>query len=60
MPVYLKNLDRVLPRDEFLPIPLMSNVIFGPPIWLETKESKVDFLKRARSAVLRLKEGGLS
>lgn len=60
VPVYLKNLDRVLPRDEFLPIPLMSNVIFGPPIWLETKESKVDFLKRARSAVLRLKEGGLS
>lgn len=55
VPVYLKNLDRVLPRDEFLPIPLLSSIVFGPPIWLENKEPKVEFLRRARESVLRLK-----
>jgi hypothetical protein len=35
---------------------LLSCITFGPPMWLETGESKVDFLKRARAAVERLKE----
>jgi 1-acyl-sn-glycerol-3-phosphate acyltransferase len=56
VPVYMDNLNRVLPRGEFLPVPLLSCITFGPPMWLEAKESKVDFLKRAREAVRRLKE----
>ena len=55
IPVYMENLNRVLPRGEFLPVPLLSSVKFGPPIWLEPKEPKVDFLNRARESVLRLK-----
>ena len=56
VPVYIDNLNRVLPRGEFLPVPLLSCITIGPPIWLETGELKADFLKRARQAVLNLKE----
>ena len=55
VPVYIENLNRVLPRGEFLPVPLLSCVTFGPPMWLENKEPKVDFLNRARAAVQSLK-----
>ena len=56
VPVHIDNMNRVLPRGEFLPVPLLSCITFGPPLWLETGESKVDFLTRARQAVERLKE----
>ena len=56
MPVYIDNLNRVLPRGEFLPVPLLSCITVGPPIWLEPKENKHEFLDRARAAVLRLKD----
>jgi len=56
IPVYINNMNRILPRGEVLPVPLLSSVTFGPPIWLESGEPKQDFLARARDAVLRLKE----
>lgn len=56
VPVHIDNLNRVLPRGEFLPVPLLSCVTFGPPIWLETGEPKTAFLNRARESVRRLKE----
>jgi 1-acyl-sn-glycerol-3-phosphate acyltransferase len=56
VPVHIDNLNRVLPRGEFLPVPLLSLVTFGPPIWLETGEPKTEFLERARGAVQRLKD----
>ena len=56
VPVYIENLNRVLPRGEFLPVPLLSCVKFGPPIWLESGEPKIEFLTRAREAVVRLKD----
>ena len=57
VPVYMDNLNRVLPRGEFLPVPLLSCITIGPPIWLENDEKKMDFLERARDSVQRLKEG---
>ena len=56
VPVYMDNLNRVLPRGEVLPVPLLSCITFGPPMWLEAGEPKAHFLQRARAAVLRLKE----
>jgi 1-acyl-sn-glycerol-3-phosphate acyltransferase len=56
VPVHIDNLNRVLPRGEFLPVPLLSCVTFGPPIWLEVGEPKATFLGRAREAVRRLKD----
>ena len=56
LPVYIDNLNRVMPKGEFLPVPLLSCITIGPPIWLEAGETKTDFLTRARQAVLDLKE----
>lgn len=56
VPVHIDNLNRVLPRGEVLPVPLLSCISFGPPLWLEAGEPKAEFLERAREAVRRLKE----
>jgi 1-acyl-sn-glycerol-3-phosphate acyltransferase len=56
VPVYIDNLNRILPRGEFLPVPLLSSVTIGPPMWLEKGESKSAFLTRSREAVRRLKD----
>ena len=55
IPIYLNNLNCILPRGKTLPVPMLSRVIFGPPMWLETGERKESFLERARNAVLKLK-----
>ena len=54
VPVYLQNLNRILPKGHLLPIPLMSTVVFGPPIKLDEGEKKADFLVRAKAAVVGL------
>jgi 1-acyl-sn-glycerol-3-phosphate acyltransferase len=56
IPVHVDNMNRILPRGEVLPVPLLSCITFGPPLWLEAGEAKVDFLARAREAVRQLKE----
>ena len=56
VPVHIDNLNRVLPRGEFLPVPLLSCITFGPPTSLKLGETKTEFLQRTREAVRRLKE----
>ncbi len=56
VPVYIDNVNRILPRGEVLPVPLLSCITIGPPMWLEAGEPKTEFLKRARNAVKRLKD----
>jgi 1-acyl-sn-glycerol-3-phosphate acyltransferase len=56
IPVHIDNMNRILPRGEFLPVPLLTCITFGPPLWLEAGEAKGDFLRRAREAVRRLRE----
>lgn len=56
IPVHIDNMNRILPRGEILPVPLLTCISFGPPMWLEAGELKVDFLRRAQEAVRRLKE----
>ena len=56
IPVHIDNMNRILPRGEVLPVPLLTCISFGPPVWLEAGEPKADFLLRAREAVRRLKE----
>ena len=56
VPVYIDNVNRILPRGEVLPVPLLSCITIGSPIFLETGEPKNAFLARARQAVQQLKE----
>jgi len=55
VPVLLENLNRVLPKGEFLPVPLMGSLSFGAPIKLEAGEDKTTFLERAQNAVKALR-----
>lgn len=55
VPVYIENLSRVLPKGEFLPVPILCSVHFGAPLHLEPGETKRDFLVRARDAVVALR-----
>jgi 1-acyl-sn-glycerol-3-phosphate acyltransferase len=54
VPVWLENLNRVLPKGEILPLPLLCAVNFGAPLHLQDGEAKNDFLARARQALLDL------
>ncbi len=56
VPVYIDNVNRILPRGEILPVPLLSCITIGSPIFLEAGEPKNEFLKRARQAVMDLKD----
>ena len=52
VPTYIDNANRVLPKGECVPIPLLCTVTFGQPIYFDPSESKQIFLKRAQQAVL--------
>jgi 1-acyl-sn-glycerol-3-phosphate acyltransferase len=54
VPVWIENLNRVMPKGEFLPIPLLCTVTFGAPLTLREAEDKAAFLERTRSALLAL------
>jgi len=56
VPVLLQNLNRVLPKGEFLPVPLLGSATFGRPLRLSPDETKPDFLERARLAVSAMKD----
>lgn len=54
VPVWIDNLNRVLPKGEVLPVPLLCTVNFGTPIRLASGESKDAFVERARNALLEI------
>ena len=56
VPVYLENLNRILPKGEALPVPMLSRVVFGPPLPLVEEEDKQPFLDRARTALIQLRD----
>lgn len=55
IPVYLDNLNRILPKGESLPVPMLSRVVFGPPFAAPADEDKPAFLARARDALIQLR-----
>ena len=54
VPVLIANLNRVMPKGEFVPVPLICTVTFGAPLHVGAGESKEDFLARASAALLAL------
>ncbi|ERO62658.1 lysophospholipid acyltransferase family protein [Pseudomonas piscis] len=54
IPVWIANLNRVMPKGRFLPLPLLCTTSFGAPLAVEDGESKEDFLERSRAALLAL------
>lgn len=54
VPVWLENLNRVMPKGQIIPLPILCSVTFGEPIALKPDESKEAWLGRARRALLKL------
>jgi 1-acyl-sn-glycerol-3-phosphate acyltransferase len=55
IPSYINNLNRVLPKGEFVPVPMLASVSFGEPMRVGEAEDKSAFLERARNAILELR-----
>ncbi|MBJ2150911.1 1-acyl-sn-glycerol-3-phosphate acyltransferase [Paracoccus sp. IB05] len=56
VPVWISNLNRVMPKGEIIPLPLICTLTFGAPLHLGDTEEKGDFLARSHAALIALKE----
>ena len=56
IPTWIDNVQRVMPKGEVVPVPILCSVTFGAPLQLQPGEDKRAFLDRARSAVMALRE----
>ena len=56
IPAWIDNVQRVMPKGEVVPVPILCSVTFGTPIQLLPGEDKRVFLERARAAVVALKD----
>ena len=54
VPAWILNLDRILPKGAFLPVPLNCAVRFGQPMRPEPGERRDAFLRRLSEAMLAL------
>ncbi|MEO6032814.1 MAG: lysophospholipid acyltransferase family protein [Burkholderiaceae bacterium] len=55
IPAWIDNVQRVMPKGEVVPVPILCSVTFGAPLpWLGGEDRHV-FLERARDAVLALR-----
>lgn len=58
IPAWIDNVQRVMPKGEVVPVPVLCTVTFGAPLKLEAGEDKRAFLERAREAVIALRPKG--
>jgi len=56
VPAYINNVNRILPKGEFVPVPMLASVSFGEPMHIGDDEDKQAFLDRARNAILELRQ----
>ena len=54
IPAWIDNVQRVMPKGEVVPVPILCSVTFGAPLTLAAGEDKRLFLERARDAVVAL------
>ncbi len=56
VPTWINNVQRVMPKGEVVPVPVLCSVTFGAPIQLEAGEDRRAFLERARGCVIALRD----
>lgn len=54
VPVRVENVNRILPKGAYVPIPRASRVTFGPPFRVGPGERRDAFMERARQALENL------
>ncbi|MDR6859365.1 lysophospholipid acyltransferase family protein [Variovorax guangxiensis] len=55
VPAWIDNVQRVMPKGEVVPVPILCSVTFGEPVRLEESEERRPFLDRARESVIALR-----
>ncbi len=56
VPAWIDNVQRVMPKGEVVPVPILCTVTFGAPVALGADEDRRAFLDRARAAVVALRD----
>lgn len=56
VPAWINNVQRVMPKGEVIPVPVLCSVTFGEPLQLQAGEERRAFLNRARQAVIALRD----
>lgn len=56
IPAWIANVQRVMPKGEVVPVPVLCSVTFGAPIRVQEGEERHAFLQRARAAVVALRD----
>lgn len=56
VPAWIANVQRVMPKGEVVPVPVLCSVTFGTPMQVLPSEDRLEFLTRARQAVIALRE----
>jgi 1-acyl-sn-glycerol-3-phosphate acyltransferase len=56
VPAWINNVQRVMPKGEVVPVPVLCSVTFGVPMKVQPGEECHVFLARARSAVMALRD----
>jgi 1-acyl-sn-glycerol-3-phosphate acyltransferase len=56
VPAWINNIQRVMPKGEVVPVPVLCSVTFGAPLQLGAGEDRRAFLDRARQAVISLRD----
>jgi 1-acyl-sn-glycerol-3-phosphate acyltransferase len=55
VPAWIHNVQRLMPKGEVVPVPMLCSVTFGEPMALLPGEDRSAFLARARAAVMALR-----
>lgn len=58
VPIWIDNINRVLPKGKLVPVPISCDVQIGSPMQLLPGENKDEFLQRTRDAMLALAPEG--
>ena len=56
VPAWINNVQRLMPKGEVVPVPMLCSVTFGTPVVLGADEDRAAFLARAREAVVALRD----
>jgi len=56
VPAWINNVQRLMPKGEVVPVPVLCSVTFGAPMRVLPGGDRHEFLQRARAAVLALRD----
>jgi len=56
VPAWINNVQRVMPKGEVVPVPVLCSVTFGAPMQVLPGEDCASFSQRARAAVIALRD----